>query len=213
MFDYLAIFLPLGLLILLIILIRIKEGSWAAVLGRDYIALLIILPTLSFSVVSFIFTRKVSTSQLKDTEERKRFDYGIRKLQEEVTFDFKLVKNKDDVDLDIWYKKTPETRTPKNIRIILIPLLCDLARKPKEFVNHEELKKQDLIIELNKERFIFEKNRCKVSAMKKTILERTHIRDYIERKQLECEGIGIEILYNEVQGYLEPLKYFDVKYF
>ncbi len=211
MFDLLATSIPLLSLILIALLIRKKEGSWSILLKKEYFSLMIVIPTLLLSSFTFLFTKQLNTSQLKHAEAQEKAEFGRRKLQEQVTFKFDLTKISSDFDLNIWYEKTPETFTPKNITVTLIPILIN--NKSKEKVPYEELRKQNLTITLEEEAVNFKNARCRIPAVRKTIQEDTRIRNYVESNQLKHIGLGFEVCYNGVEGYLQPLKSFDFKLF
>lgn len=213
MFDYFAILIPISALVIILTILRFKKENWDFVLEKEYFSLLITLPTLLLAILSFVYTRQIDASQLKIAREKEKLEHGLRKLFQGVTFDFKLTKSVDDWRLEIWYEKTPETFTPKSIKLFVVPVLCDRSKKPKEYISLEELRKQDLIVRIKDERVVFRNNRCQITMIMKTINEKTNVRNYMDSKQLCCEGIGVEVHYNEIEGYLEPLKYFNMKYF
>lgn len=211
MFDLFAISIPLLSLILIALLVRKREGSWSILLKKEYFPLMIVIPTLLLSFFTFLFTRQVNTSQLKHAQDQEKAEFGRRKLQEQVTFKIDLIKISSDVDLDIWYEKTPETFTPKNITVTLIPILIN--NKSKEKVPYEELRKQNLTITLEEEAVNFKNGRCRIPAVRKTIQKNTRIRNYVESNQLKHLGVGVEVCYNGVQGYLQPLRSFNFAFF
>jgi hypothetical protein len=204
MFELFAIFATFGSLILIAILIRRKGQSWNIVLEKEYVPLLIVVPTLSLSLITFLFTRQVSNSQLQNLQEQRKADFGRRKLQEQVVFKHSLIKEGNNFNLDVWYEKTPETLTPKNITITLIPIL--MRTESKENIPYEQLRKENLTIWLREQGLDFKNGRCRILALRRLIQGNIPIHNYVQTNQLICIGVAIEVCYNGVEGYLEPLK-------
>lgn len=211
MFDLFAIFFTFGSLILIAILVRRKGKSWNVLLEKEYVPLLIVVPTLSLSLITFLFTRQVSNSQFQNVEDQKKAEFGRRKLREQVVFKFSLTKNGNDLNLDVCYKKTPETFTPKNITITLIPIL--MRSESKENVPYEQLRKENLTILLDEEALHFKNARCRILDVKRVIQGNIPIHNYVQKHQLRYLGVAVEVCYNGVQGYLEPLKQLDIALF
>jgi len=212
MFVHLAIAIPTLLLFLVVGVLRIKRRSFVFLTEKEYVSFFLLLPMLSLSIITFLFTKQVETSNLAIALEREKRELGLRQFTQEVKFKLSLIKNVTDYDLDIWYEKTAETITPKSIKLLIIPLLCDSKRVPKVYVDIEELKRYDLTIELSQDKVVFQNNRCRISNVFMIIQNRSNIKNYMEAKKLECDGIGIDVFYNEVPGLLKPLKQFVLKY-
>jgi hypothetical protein len=211
MFELFAIFATFGSLILIAILVRTKGESWNILLEKEYVPLLIVVPTLSLSLITFLFTRQVSNFQLQNVQEQKRAEFGRRKLQEQVVFKFSLIKKENNINLDVWYEKTPETLTPKNITITLIPIL--MRSESKENVPYQQLRKENLTIWLGEEALDFKNGRCRILAVRRLIQGNIPIHNYVQTNQLIYLGVAIEVCYNGVQGYLEPLKHLGIALF
>jgi len=211
MFVLFAIVATFGSLILIVIVIRRKGKSWNILLEKEYVPLLMVVPTLSLSLITFLFAMQVSNSQLQNVQEQKRSEFGRRKLQEQVLFKFALIKNGSNLNLDVCYEKTPETFTPKNITITLIPIL--MRSESRENVPYEQLRKENLTIWLGEEALDFKNGRCRILGVRRLIQGNIPIHNYVQKNQLKYLGVAIEVCYNGVQGYLEPLKHLGIALF
>jgi hypothetical protein len=72
MFGLFAIIGTFGPLIIIGILLYRKGKSWNVLLDKENLPLLLVIPTLSLSLITFLFTMQVSNSQWKNVQEQRR---------------------------------------------------------------------------------------------------------------------------------------------
>jgi hypothetical protein len=196
LFDWLAISIPLILFFLIAMLINKKEKDWRAFIGKNYFSLLILLPPLSLSIITFIYTKNIDLSKIN-------IELGNRQLHEKVDFRFNIVRNINDYDLQIGYTKTPETITPKNIKMRVFPILFDHRTTPKKGISLDELKSKN--VHIYKDKMLENKNSCVMSNIRADFDKTDLNKSYLSSDFIKWEGIAIEFYYNDIPNIREPL--------